>query len=204
MEEFHQESTAKDLKHRNDIQSLIDRAKKNNEDSQNIILSLDLRVKEAETRANEAEGKTKKLFEDIAGTMNRALSSFPSLSQLPSTSATSHSSLLLRRSFTVAPSRSPSPTKHTSKRPLKENRTTDRQAKKHKYEIPSPYRRAMTVGPQLSASQRIGFSPPYRRAVIPSSPVPDSEEAESEFETPVLALESTKLEPTSSPQVKGF
>lgn len=202
VEELRQESTAKDLKHRNEMQSLIDRAKKNNEDSHRLVLSLDLRVKEAEARADEAEEKSKKLFEDIAGTMNRALSSFPSLSQSPFSNATSLSaSPLLRRSFTVPPSRSPSPTKHTSKRPLKENRTPDREAKKLKQEIPPFHRRGMSMAPELSAGQRIGFSPPHRRAVIPTSPVPDSEEAEPEAESPGYAV-PMKPEPASSPQQK--
>ncbi|KAL0571494.1 hypothetical protein V5O48_010470 [Marasmius crinis-equi] len=137
LEEANQEYTTQDLKHRNDMQILIDRMKQNNEDSRNLIMSLDLRARDAEARAEEAEEKTKKLFEDMAGTMNRALSAFPSLSQLPS-EGSSRPSALLRRSFTVPPaSRSPSPTKQTSKRPLKENRTPDRQSKKHRQEVDS-------------------------------------------------------------------
>ncbi|KAL0069283.1 hypothetical protein AAF712_003648 [Marasmius tenuissimus] len=138
LEELNQECTAKDIKHRNDMQLLIDKAKKNNENSRALIMSLDLRAREAETRAEDAEEKTKKLFEDMAGTMTRALSAFPSLSQLPTTATNSSSgtpaSVLLQRSFTVPPaSRSPSPTKQ--KRPLKENRTPDPQGKRHKQEV---------------------------------------------------------------------
>ncbi|KAK1236547.1 hypothetical protein PQX77_000204 [Marasmius sp. AFHP31] len=204
LEELNQECTAKDIKHRNDMQLLIDKAKKNNEDSRTLIMSLDLRAREAETRAEDAEEKTKKLFEDMAGTMTRALSAFPSLSQLPTTATNSSSgtpaSILLRRSFTVPPaSRSPSPTKQ--KRPLKENRTPDPQGKRHKQEIRSPYRRATTVVPSQSQFSSASFTPPFCRATFPTSPVPDSEE---DLDIPPVGALSdknkeAKCEPASSP-----